>query len=63
MVTFRTRQVPQDRLFERLLKERAIRCRPVTEQRLNALRVSTHLFNTPDECDALVAHVGEILRA
>jgi selenocysteine lyase/cysteine desulfurase len=62
MVTFRTRQVPQDRLFERLLKDHAIRCRPVTEQKLNALRVSTHVFNTRAECDALVTHVGEILR-
>ncbi len=62
MLTFRTATVPQDKLFSRLLAERKIRCRPVTEQKLNALRVSTHLFNSPAECDALIAGVAEILK-
>lgn len=62
MLTFRTARVPHDRLFSRLLSEHAIRCRPVTEQKLNALRVSTHCFNSPAECDALVAAVDKILR-
>jgi len=43
------------------MSTRAIRCRPVTEEKLNALRVSTHLFNSPAECDALIAGVSEIL--
>lgn len=63
MITFRTATVPQDKLFGRLLSERQIRCRPVTEQKLNALRVSTHLFNTPAECDALIAGVEQILKS
>jgi selenocysteine lyase/cysteine desulfurase len=50
-------------LFERLFKGHGLRCRPVSEQRLNAIRVSTHHFNTPAECDALVAAVEKILRA
>lgn len=62
MLTFRTARVPYDQLFNRLFRDRAMRCRPVSEQRLNALRVSTHLFNSPAECDALVAAVGAILR-
>ena len=62
MTTFRSPRLAFDRLFERLFKDHAIRCRPVSEQRLNAVRVSTHLFNSPEECDALVARVGEILR-
>ncbi len=62
MITFRTATVPQDKLFSRLMSERAIRCRPVTEEKLNALRVSTHVFNSPAECDALIAGVEEILR-
>lgn len=62
MITFRTARVPQDRLFAELMKTRAIRCRPVTEEKLNALRVSTHVFNSPAECDALIAGVEEILR-
>ena len=63
MVTFRTARVPFDQLFARLLKEHAIRARPVSEQRLNALRVSTHFFNTPAECDALIAGVAKILHS
>jgi selenocysteine lyase/cysteine desulfurase len=62
MVTFRTARVSHDQLFSRLLRDHAMRARPVTEQKLNALRVSTHLFNSPAECDALVAAVEKILR-
>ena len=62
MITFRMARVPHDQLFNRLMKERAIRCRPVTEERLNAVRVSTHVFNTPAQCDALIAAVAEFLR-
>lgn len=63
MVTFRTARIPHDQLFGRLLREHAMRTRPVTEQKLNALRVSTHLFNSPAECDALVTAVEKILRS
>lgn len=63
MITFRTATVPQDKVFSRLMASRAIRCRPVTEEKLNALRVSTHIFNSPAECDALIAGVDEILRS
>lgn len=62
MVTFRSAKVAHDRLFERLFKERRFRCRPVTEEKLNALRVSTHVFNSPAECDQLVAAVAEFTR-
>jgi selenocysteine lyase/cysteine desulfurase len=62
MITFRTATVPFDRLFGQLMKDHAIRCRPVSEQKLNALRVSTHVFNSPAECDALIAAVEKILR-
>jgi selenocysteine lyase/cysteine desulfurase len=62
MLAFRTATVPFDQLFGRLMKERTIRCRPVSEQKLDALRVSTHVFNTPAECDALVDGVATILK-
>jgi selenocysteine lyase/cysteine desulfurase len=58
IITFRTNRVPYDQLFSRLVKDHAIRCRPVSEQKLNALRVSTHFFNSPDECQALTAAVS-----
>jgi selenocysteine lyase/cysteine desulfurase len=63
MLTFRTAAVPYDKLFERLFKGHGLRCRPVSEQGLNGIRVSTHLFNTPVECDNLIAAVEKILRA
>jgi selenocysteine lyase/cysteine desulfurase len=62
MITFRTAKIPFDQLFGRLLREHAIRARPVSEQGLNALRVSTHMFNSPAECDALVTGLEKILR-
>jgi selenocysteine lyase/cysteine desulfurase len=62
MLTFRTDKLPYDQLFGRLMKDGSFRCRPVSEQKLNALRVSTHVFNSPAECDALVAAVGKILQ-
>jgi selenocysteine lyase/cysteine desulfurase len=63
MITFRTATVPYDKLFGRLMQEGAFRCRPVSEQKLNALRVSTHLFNSPAECAALIGAVEKILRS
>ena len=49
-------------LFNRLWKEHRLRCRPVSEQHLDCVRVSTHLFNSPAECDRLVGAVESILR-
>ncbi|PAW67303.1 MAG: hypothetical protein B9S34_05705 [Opitutia bacterium Tous-C1TDCM] len=63
MVTFRSAKVPQDTMFSRLLKEHAFRCRPVTEQKINAVRVSLHVFNSPAECDRLVAATAKITGA
>lgn len=63
MITFKVEAVRFDRLFERLMKEHALRCRPVSEENLDAVRVSTHLFNSPAECDALIEAVDTILRS
>ena len=62
ILTFRARQIPYDVLFGRLWKGHRLRCRPVSEQHLNAVRVSTHLFNSPEECDRLVSAVASLLR-
>ena len=62
MVTFRTSIMPHDVLFKRLFYSHGFRCRPVSEQKLNALRVSMHVFNTPAECDALAETAADILR-
>ena len=62
MIAFRTPRIAYDKLFGRLLGEHRLRCRPVSEQKLNAVRVSTHLCNGLDECDRLVAAMTAILK-
>jgi selenocysteine lyase/cysteine desulfurase len=34
----------------------------VTEQKLNAVRVSTHVFNSPAECERVVVGVRAAMR-
>lgn len=63
MVTFRLPGLPAAKVFGALLESRRLRCRPVSEQNLNAVRVSFHVFNTPEHCDELVAALTEIVRA
>lgn len=61
ITTFKSDRVPYDRLFTELFAQHNMRCRVVTERGLDALRVSTHLFNTEDEVDQLVAATHELL--
>ncbi|MGI9518489.1 MAG: aminotransferase class V-fold PLP-dependent enzyme [Pirellulaceae bacterium] len=62
ITTFRSERMPYDELYGRLVRDYQIRCRIVNEQNLNAIRVSTHLFNNPTECDRLLEAIGEILQ-
>lgn len=62
ITTFRSGQMHYEKLFERLWKDHKLRCRPVSEQGLDAIRVSTHLFNTADDCERLLAAVADITR-
>jgi len=62
IITFRTPKLDHTKLFERLLVDHRLRCRPVSEVDLNAVRVSTHLFNSLEECDRLVGALGEIVK-
>ena len=59
ILTYRTDRVPYDALFSVLLNEYGLRCRVVTEQGLDALRVSTHIFNLLED----VVRVAEATRA
>lgn len=54
ITTYRVDTVPYDKLFGYLLSEHKLRCRVVTEVGLDALRVSTHVFNNRDECDRVI---------
>ena len=62
ILTFRTPKLGHNKFFERLLVDHRLRCRPVSEVDLDAIRVSTHLFNSFAECDRLIGAVGEILQ-
>lgn len=50
------------KLFEFLVKQHRLRCRPVTEQGLQAVRISTHVFNSPAECERVVAGARDAAR-
>lgn len=63
IVAFRSPRIDFTKLFGRLLGEYKVRARPVSEQGLNALRVSTHLFNSPAECARLVEGMEKIMKS
>lgn len=63
MITFRHARVGAHELFGYLQKQHGLRCRPVTEQDLGAVRVSFHVFNSAVEADRLIAGVRESARA
>ncbi len=60
MTTLKTARVPYDQLYARY-SEAQMRCRIVTERGLDAVRVSTHLFNSEAECDRVVAVTRDAL--
>ena len=61
ITTFRTSKLGYSELFGRLMRDYHFRCRPVSEQGLDAVRVSTHVFNTAGEVEALIAAVRDVL--
>jgi selenocysteine lyase/cysteine desulfurase len=61
MTTFKTDRVPYGELNSILSEEFNLRCRVVSERGLDALRVSTHIFNFPEECDRLVEGTRAVL--
>jgi len=62
ILTFRTPKMKHNQLFEHLLVDYHLRCRPVSEVDLDAVRISTHLFNSVEECDHLIGALDEILK-
>ncbi len=62
MTTFTVEGATAATIFEFLYNEFQLRCRPVTEDGLQAVRVSTHVFNTAKECDRVVAGVAAFVR-
>ena len=63
MLTFRVDGIVGGKVFQRLLEAGRLRCRPVNEEGLDAVRVSCHVFNTQEECARLVAGVAQLVNA
>ncbi|MFO1450421.1 MAG: aminotransferase class V-fold PLP-dependent enzyme [Opitutaceae bacterium] len=55
MMTVQHARAKASVLFDFLLKKHHLRCRPVTEQGLQAVRVSTHLFTSQSDCERVIA--------
>lgn len=62
ITTFRSSRLPYDKLFGELWGKYHCRCRPVSEQKLDALRVSTHSFNSSAQVDHLLEGITTVLR-
>ncbi len=63
MVTFEIKGHEASKVFGYLLGQHGLRCRPVTEAGLQAIRVSTHLFNQVSDVDQVVAAVAAYPRS
>lgn len=59
MVTIRHQRADAAKLFGFQLKQHRLRCRPVTEQGLEAVRISTHVFNSRADCARVIAGVRD----
>jgi selenocysteine lyase/cysteine desulfurase len=59
MITIRHHTATAAKLFEFLLKRHGLRCRPVTEQGLEAVRISTHVFNSRADCARVIDGVRD----
>ena len=60
ITTFRIDRVPYREVYRQLATDYKLRCRIVSERGLDAIRVSTHIFNNRDECDRVAEAVKKI---
>lgn len=63
MVTFQVDGMSAGKVFGHLMEADRLRCRPVTEAGLDAVRVSLHVFNTSEHCERVVAALANLTRA
>ncbi len=61
ITTFQTAGVPCREMYRRLVQDFKLRCRIVTERGMDAIRVSTHIFNNQAECDRVLEAVEQIV--
>jgi selenocysteine lyase/cysteine desulfurase len=62
MTTFKVDGIPYDELHGFLSEKYLLRLRNVSERGLDALRVSTHIFNFEDECDRVIEGTKAAIR-
>jgi selenocysteine lyase/cysteine desulfurase len=62
IITLRHARADHDKYFGYLLSKHRLRCRPVSEQGLNAVRISTHVFTSRAECERVIAAVRASVR-
>lgn len=63
MLTFKIEGLNATQAYGTLLERNRLRCRPVTEDGLEAVRASFHIFNEPEDGERLVAAVRELVSA
>ena len=63
MTAFQVPGKSHEQIYRALREEYQFRCRIVSELGLNAIRVSTHVFNNATECERLAGVVGILARA
>jgi len=62
ITTFRHARADAGKFFGYLLEKHRLRCRPVTEQDLGAVRISTHIFNSRADAARVIAGVRAAAR-
>lgn len=60
LVSFEVEGVPATEVIRRLWEQGPVRVRHVSENGLDYVRLSTHIYNTPGEVDRVVGMIGEI---
>lgn len=63
ITTVRHARAKADKFFGYLLGQHRLRCRPVTEQGIEAVRISTHVFTSINDCERVIAGVRAAARA
>ena len=61
ITTFKVESVPYLDVYRFLWSEYKLRCRIVSERGIDAVRVSTHIFNNPADCDRVVEGINALL--
>lgn len=61
ITTFKSSKMPYNEINAKFGSEYKLRCRIVTEDNLNALRISTHLYNNFAECDRAIEAARKVL--